>query len=71
MDKFYKDENAAERNKSYIGMNMTEIMKLEQEDFDKRKPEIDAAHEQWLKSRKGMLTVQRMIDFLKTQDPEA
>ena len=71
MDRFYKDEKAVERTKTYAGMNMAEITKLEQEDFDKRKPEIDAAHEQWLKSRKGMLTVQRMIDFLKTQDPEA
>jgi len=71
MDTFYKDENAVERTKSYVGMNMGEITKLEQEDFEKRKPEIDAAHEKWIKSRKGMLTVQRMIDFLKTQDPDA
>ena len=71
MDKFYKDENAVERSKSYVGMNMAEIMKLEQEDFDKRKSEIDAAHEKWIESRKEMLTVQRLIDFLKTQDPDA
>lgn len=57
MDIFYKDENAVERTKSYIGMNMAEITKLEQEDFDKRKPEIDDAHAKWIESRKGMLTV--------------
>lgn len=71
MDKFYKDENAVERSKSYVGMNMAEIIEHEKEDFDKRKPEIDAAHDKWLESRKGMLTVQRLIDFLKTQDPSA
>ena len=71
MDKFYADENAVERSKSYVGMNMAEIAEREKEDFDKRKPEIDAAHDKWLESRKGMLTVQRLIDFLKTQDPDA
>ena len=71
MDTFYKDEKAFERSKSYVGKNMAEITELEQEDFEKRKPEIDEAHEKWIESRKGMLTVQRLIDFLKTQDPDA
>ena len=71
MEKFYTDENAVERSKSYVGMNMADIAEHEKEDFDKRKPEIDAAHDKWLESRKGMLTVQRLIDFLKTQDPDA
>lgn len=71
MDTFYKDEDAAKRSKSYIGKTMAEISELEQEDFEKRKPEIDAAHAMYAESRKGMLTVQRLIDFLKTQDPDA
>ena len=71
MEKFYKDENAFERSKSYIGKKMNEIMKLEKEDFEKRKPIIDDAHEKWINDRKSMLTVQHLIDFLKTQDPNA
>ena len=71
MDTFYKDEKAQERTQSYVGMNMAKITELEQKDFEKRKPDIDAAHEKWIESRKKMLTVQRMIDFLNTQDPDA
>ena len=71
MEIFYKDADVIERQKKYIGMNMGEITELEQEVFEKRKPEIDAAHDNWVENRKGMLTVQRMIDFLKTQDPDA
>lgn len=71
MDTFYKDEDAVKRSKSYIGKTMAEISELEQEDFEKRKPEIDAAHAMYAESRRGMLTVQRLVDFLKTQDPDA
>lgn len=71
MDTFYKDEDAMKRSESYIGKTMAEISELEQEDFEKRKPEIDAAHAMYVESRKKMLTVQRLIDFLKTQDPDA
>lgn len=71
MDTFYKDEDAMKRSKSYIGKTMAEISELEQEDFEKRKPEIDAAHAMYAESRKRMLTVQRLIDFLNTQDPDA
>ena len=72
MNKFYKDTRTAEEiSSAYVGKKMSEIQELEQKHFDEHRPEIDAAHEKWIESRKGMLTVQRLIDFLKTQDPEA
>lgn len=72
MEKFYEDKGAVERyNKNYIGKSMGEIMEIEQKLFDEKRPEIDEAHEKWLEGRKGMLTVQRLIDFLKTQDQSA
>lgn len=71
MEKFYIDKDAAEVAKSYVGKNMGEITKLEHERFDKNRPEIDAAHELWLKTRKDMLTVRRLIEWLQTQDPDA
>lgn len=71
MEKFYEDKDAAERyNSNYKGKSMGEIMEIEKKLFDDKRPEIDEAHKKWLESRKGMLTVQRLIDFLKTQDPE-
>ena len=72
MEKFYEDKDAVERyNTNYKGKNMGEIMEIEKKLFDEKRPEIDAAHEKWLEGRKGMLTVQHLIDFLKTQDPNA
>lgn len=72
MEKFYEDKDVVERyNTNYKGKNMGEIMEIEKKLFDEKRPEIDAAHEKWLEERKGMLTVQRLIDFLKTQDPNA
>lgn len=72
MEKFYEDKNIAERyNNNYKGKSMSEITDIEQKLFDEKRPEIDAAHEEWLEGRNGMLTVQRLIDFLKTQDPDA
>lgn len=73
MERFYEDKDVAERyNKNYKGKSMSEIMEIEKKLFDEKRSEIDAAHEKWLEnSRKGMLTVQRLIDFLKTQDPNA
>ena len=72
MEKFYEDKGAVERyNTNYKGKTMGEIMETERKLFDEKRPEIDEAHEKWLEGRKGMLTVQRLIDFLKTQDPNA
>ena len=72
MEKFYEDKDVVERyNNNYKGKNMGEIMEIEKKLFDEKRPEIDAAHKKWLEGRKEMLTVQRLIDFLKTQDPNA
>ena len=68
---FYKDEDAIERHEGYTGKTMAEIIELEKKEFDKRRPEIDVAHEKYTDSRSKMLTVQKLIDYLKTQDPDA
>lgn len=68
---FYKDEDAIERHEGYTDKTMAEIIELEKKDFDKRRPEIDVAHEKYTDSRSKMLTVQKLIDYLKTQDPDA
>ena len=58
MEKFYEDKGAAERfNANYKGKNMGEIMDIEQKLFDEKRPEIDKAHDKWLKNRSRMLTV--------------
>ena len=71
MRPFYIDEDVVKRQEEYVGKTMGEIMELEKRDFDKRLPEIDAAHEKYADSRSKMLTVQKLIDYLKTQDPNA
>lgn len=72
MNTFYKDEDAYERMNSYIGKNMSEIHELEIKHFNDIKTIIDSKHDDFIKdSRKSMLTVQRLIDYLKTQDPDA
>lgn len=71
MRPFYRDEDVIERHKGYVDKTMAEITELEKRDFDSRRPEIDAAHEKYADSRSKMLTVQKLIDYLKTQDPDA
>lgn len=71
MSPFYRDEDAVKRQEEYVDKTMGEIMELEKRDFDKRRLEIDAAHEKYADSRSKMLTVQKLIDYLKTQDPNA
>ena len=71
MSPFYRDEDAVKRQEEYVDKTMGEIMELEKQDFDKRRPEIDAAHEKYADGRSKMLTVQKLIDYLKTQDPNA
>ena len=72
MKPFYIDEDAVERQEEYIGKTMGEITKLEQKVFDEKRPEIDAAHSSYVEEgRSKMLTVQKLIDYLKTQDPNA
>lgn len=68
---FYIDEDVVKRQEEYVGKTMGEIMELEKRDFDKRRSEIDAAHEKYADSRSKMLTVQKLVDYLKTQDPNA
>ena len=72
MRPFYIDEDAVERQEEYIGKTMGEITKLERKVFDEKRPEIDAAHSSYVEEgRSKMLTVQKLIDYLKTQDPNA
>ena len=71
MRPFYIDEDAVKCQKEYVGKTIGEIMELEKRDFDNRRLEIDAAHEKYADSRSKMLTVQKLVDYLKTQDPNA
>lgn len=71
MSPSYIDEDAVKRQEECVDKTMGEIMELEKKDFDKRQPEIDAAHEKYADDRSKMLTVQKLIDYVKTQDPNA
>ena len=73
MDKFFKDTRSVDDiNASYAGKNLGEIMELEKERQDTIQSEVDDAHEKFIKKdRTRMLTVQKLIDYLKTQDPNA
>lgn len=71
MHKFYKDKDAAARSEEYIGKSMGEIMEVEKKVFEKNRSQIDAAYDSFATDRTKMLTVQKLIDYLKTQDPNA
>ena len=58
-------------NKTYGGKNMSEIMNAESIRQDIIRDEVDAIHEKVCGNRTRMLTVQKLIDYLKTQDPNA
>ena len=73
MNKFYTDDRAADEiNKAYSGKTMSEIQEIEDARFKKLQPMIDEKHKEFCgNNRMGMLTVQKLIDYLKTQDPNA
>lgn len=71
MHKFYEDKDAASRAEGYIGKCMGEILDAEKKVFEENRPQIDAAHDGIVNDRTRMLTVQKLIDYLKTQDPNA
>lgn len=71
MHKFYEDKEAAARAEEYIRKSMGEIMESEKNVFEKNRSQIDAAHDGFVSDRTKMLTVQKLIDYLKTQDPNA
>ena len=71
MRKFYEDKEAAARTEEYIGKCMGEIMEAEKKVFEEKRSQIDAAHDGFVSDRTKMLTVQKLIDYLKTQDPNA
>ena len=71
MHKFYEDKEAAARDEEYIGKSMGEIMESEKNVFEKNRPQIDSEHDGFVSDRTKMLTVQKLIDYLKTQDPNA
>ena len=71
MHKFYEDKEAAARSEEYIGKSMGEIMEAEKKVLADKLPQIDGAHDSFMHDRTRMLTVQKLIDYLKTQDPNA
>ena len=74
MVKFFKDDvrSVDDINALYSGKNMNEIMELENARKDSIRDDIDEKHETFIKhDRTKMLTVQKLIDYLKTQDPNA
>ena len=46
-------------------------MEVEKKVLEEKLPQIDAAHDSFVPDRTKMLTVQKLIDYLKTQDPNA
>ena len=58
-------------NKAYAGKNMSEIMKEEKLRQDIIRDDVDAKHNEICGDRTRMLTVQKLIDYLKTQNPNA
>ena len=73
MEKFYKDERTtAEINAAYAGKKMGEIQVLEKERAKGEMPKIDNAHAAFVeRGRKNMLTVGRLVEWLKKQDQDA
>lgn len=71
MEKFFEDKrDIDEVNASYVGKNMLEIMQIEQQRREEIRPEVDKLHNAFVsQGRSSMLTVQKLIDYLKTQDP--
>lgn len=73
MEKFFEDERCAEEiTKNYSGKTLAEITDLEDKRKDSMQNHIDSLHDGFIeKGRTKMLTVQKLIDYLKTQDPNA
>lgn len=69
---FYRNEDVVKCQRGYDGKSLREIVELEKKAITERLPEIDDAHAKYTgKGRSRMLTVQKLIDYLKTQDPKA
>lgn len=73
MERFYTDNRSIDEiNSLYAGKSMGEIQTAEMTHFKEIKPMIDEKHNEFCdKDRTKMLTVQKLIDYLKTQDPNA
>ena len=74
MEKFFIDNSRSisDINASYSGKSMGEIIEIEDRRTDAIRDEVDALHDKFVeKGREKMLTVQKLIDYLKTQDPNA
>ena len=74
MDRFFIDTTRSidDINAAYSGKTMAEISKIEDARKEAIRDEIDAKHEEFIKmDRTEMLTVQKLIDYLKKQDPNA
>ena len=74
MEKFFVDDirTIDDINAAYSGKTMAEISKIEDDRREAIRDEVDAKHEEFIKmDRTRMLTVQKLIDYLKKQDPNA
>ena len=74
MERFFIDDARSidDINATYSGKTMAEISEHEDARKEALRDEIDAKHEEFLKmDRTKMLTVQKLIDYLKKQDPNA
>lgn len=73
MKTFYKDNRSVDEiNVAYAGKRIDEMQELEKKRFDEERPKIDSKHDAFIEEgRCSMLTVQKLVDFLKTQDPNA
>lgn len=74
MEKFFIDNSRSveDINAEYKGKMMSEICEKEQHRQDAIRDEVDILHHKFAHDReKRMLTVQKLIDYLKTQDPNA
>ena len=74
MHKFFVDDSRSidDINAAYKGKTMAEISQIEDARKDAIRDEVDDMHSKFIKhDRTRMLTVQKLIDYLKTQDPNA
>lgn len=70
-DKPFDNRTIDDINKAYSGKSMAEITDLENARQDIIRAEIDEKHDEIAGDRTRMLTVGKLIDYLKTQDPDA
>ncbi len=72
LEKKYDTRSVEDINNEYTGKSLGEIIELEDARTDAMRQEVDADHDAAIADERAkMLTVQKLIDYLKTQDPGA